>query len=284
MLWTRIHAAGFLLMISFCTKPSTVSQLQQDLAALERWSLDWGMKFNEAKCHVMFVSKKTNHRPYLYQLCGEIPSSVLQEKYLGVLLSHDMSWSTHINKVVAEAHQKLGFIRRNLRGSPQECKKLTFLALVCSGLEYASIIWDPYFQKDYDSIERVQRKAARWVTSSYDRCTSVTKLLKDLQWDSLQERRRQQRLLFMYKILNDQVVLPANSIDLTYSSRPVRGDKNKKTLFKPRTNTKELQKSFVHITIPDWNSLPHSVAQSGTEDYIKCLLAVLPWGTEPSLR
>ena len=47
------------------------TQLQQDLAALERWSLDWGMKFNAAKCHVMFVSKKTNHWPYLYQLCGE---------------------------------------------------------------------------------------------------------------------------------------------------------------------------------------------------------------------
>ena len=152
-------------------------------------------------------------------------NSVLQEKYPAVLISHNRSWSTHINKVVAKAHQKLGFIRR--RGSPQECKKLAFLALVRSGLEYASIIWDPYLQKDYDSIERVQRKAARWVTSSYDRHTSVTKLLKDLQWDSLQERRRQQHLVFMYKILNDQVAVPANSIDLTYSSRPVRGDKNR---------------------------------------------------------
>ena len=133
-----------------------------------------------------------------------------------------MWWSTHIDKVVAKAHQKLGFIRRNLRGSPQECKKLAFLALVRSGLEYASIIWDLYLQKDYDSIEWVQRKAARWVTSSYDRRTSVTKLLNELQWDSLQERHQQQRLVFMYKILNDQVAVPPNSMDITYSSRPVR--------------------------------------------------------------
>ena len=95
----------------------------------------------------------------------------------------------------------------------------------------------PYLQKEYYSIERAQWKAAQWVTSSYDRRTSVTKLLKDLQWDSRQERRRQQRLVFMYKILNHQVAVPANSIDLTYSSRPVRGDKNKKKLFQPRTNT-----------------------------------------------
>ena len=80
----------------------------------------------------------------------------------------------------------------------------------------------------------------------------------------------------MYKILNDQVAVPANSIDLTYFSRPVRRDKNKKELFKPKTNKTELQKSFVHITIPDWNSLPHSVAQSGTVYYFKCRLAALP--------
>ena len=139
-------------------------------------------------------------------------------KYPGVLISHDMSWLTHINKVVTKAHQKLGFICRNLSGSPQECKKLAFLVLVRSGLEYTSIIWDPYLQKDCKSIKRVQWKAARWVTSSYDRRTSVTKLLKNLQWDSLQGSRRQQRLVFMYKILNDQVAVPANSIDLTYSS------------------------------------------------------------------
>ena len=133
-------------------------------------------------------------------------------------------------------------------------------------------------------LAKILVEALQWVTSSYDRCISVTKLLKYLQWDSRQERRRQQRLVFMYKILNHQVAVPANSIDLTYSSRPVRGDKNKKKLFQPRTNTTELLKSFVHITIPDWNSLPHSVAQSGTEDSFRCRLAAQPWGTDLSLR
>jgi len=43
------------------------------------------------------------------------------------------------------------------------CKKLAYVALVHSALEYTSIIWDPYLQKDVDSLERVQRKATRWV-------------------------------------------------------------------------------------------------------------------------
>ena len=122
--------------------------------------------------------------------------------------TRDMSWSTHINKVVTKAHQKLGFMHCNLRGSPQECKKPTFLALVRSGLEYASIIWDPYLQKNFDTIERIQWKAARSVISSYDRRTGVTKLLKP------------------------SMGFPTRKAPTAYSSRPVRGDMNKKKLFK----------------------------------------------------
>ena len=65
---------------------------------------------------------------------------------------------------------------------------------------------------------------------------------------------------------NNQMAVPATSIDLTYSSRPSRRNKNKQNLYKPRTNTTELQKSFVRAPIPTRNSLSHSVAQSGTVD------------------
>ena len=152
-------------------------QLQQDLAALEAWACDWGMQFNASKCHVMVVNKGQSHRPFLYQLCGTTLDSVSREKYLGVLLSQEMSWSPHIGNIVAKAHQKLGFIRRNLRGSPQDCKRLAYIALVRSGLEYASIIWDPTLKEDTEALERVQCKAPRWVTSTYETRASVSKLL-----------------------------------------------------------------------------------------------------------
>ena len=38
--------------------------------------------------------------------------------YLGVTLTLDLSWSQHVATIVNKAHQRLGFIRRNLRGSP----------------------------------------------------------------------------------------------------------------------------------------------------------------------
>ena len=251
------------------------TQLQQDLISLESWADIWGMRFNADKCHIMSI-KKGQSKPYLYQLCNKILSSVTKEKYLGVMLSQEMSWSAHISSITTKAHQKLGFLRRNLKGSPQECKKLAYTALLRPALEYACTVWDPHLKKDINLLETVQRKAARWVTSAYENQTSVTALLKDLQLETLEERRRQLRLLFMYKIVHGVVALSPESLDLTLSSQPSRQNKNKFKLFRPRAHTTELQNSFLHKTIQEWNELPDSIAQADTVSSFKCRLSSLP--------
>ena len=89
---------------------------------------------------------------------------------------------------MSKANQKLGFIKRNLKGNLQELKHLAYISLVRSGMEYASTVWDPHLSKDKDSMERVQRRAARWITRSYDQTTSVTALLQHLQLEPLEGR------------------------------------------------------------------------------------------------
>ena len=139
--------------------------LQRDLARLEQWAESWGMVFNASKCHIMHVSRSSSSHQYLYQFRGVVLSSVTSEKYLGVYLNHDLKWSHHIDQVTAKAARKLGFVRYNLRGSPDDCKKLAYISLVRSGMEYASIIWDPYTKADSNKLEKIQRSAARWIYS-----------------------------------------------------------------------------------------------------------------------
>ena len=120
--------------------------------------------------------------------------------------------------------QTIGFIRRNLRGAPVKCKKLAYIALVRSGMEYASIIWDPHTKGNSCKLEKVQRSAARWVLSSYSRTASVTSMLNQLSLEPLETRHRIQRLGFMYKILHGQVAVPMADVNLQYSKRPARGE------------------------------------------------------------
>ena len=44
-----------------------------------------------------------------------------------------------------------------------EAKNLAYLSLVRPHLEYAAAAWDPYIAKDIQQLERVQRRAARFV-------------------------------------------------------------------------------------------------------------------------
>ena len=98
----------------------------------------------------------------------------------------------------------LGFVRRNLQNCPKETRLTAYISLVHSLLEYGASIWDPFdHKKDIDKLEIIQRQAARFVTRDYRSREPgcVTKMLKDLDLATLQSRRRNLRLSFLFKIV-----------------------------------------------------------------------------------
>ena len=76
-------------------------------------------------------------------------------------------------------------------------------------LEYASIVWAPYTKTNIEKLESVQRRAARFEVSDYDSdfSSSVTSILNELKWCSLEVRRQVSRLMMFYKILQGSVAL-----------------------------------------------------------------------------
>ena len=75
-------------------------------------------------------------------------------------------------------------------------------------LEYATAVWDPYRQEQIDSIEAVQRRAARFIKRDYNRTSSVTEMLQSLDLDLLEERRKAHRLNIFYLAVNNSIALP----------------------------------------------------------------------------
>ena len=117
---------------------------QCDMDALERWaSTCWGMQFNAKKCYLMNIARTRNHLTHNYSLNNHILQTVTREKYMGITISNDLNWSTHINTITNKCNYKLGFLRRNLRRCPQKLKETAYLSLVRPTLEYATSVWDP---------------------------------------------------------------------------------------------------------------------------------------------
>ena len=126
------------------------------------------------------------------------------------------------------ANSTIGFLRRNLRHCPLPCRKNANLALFRSKLEYGSVVWDPYIKSDIDRLERVQRSAARFITGDYksrhEGC--VTNMLDDLDHPSLEERRRQQRLTFLYKVVKGHAIIIDHYLRAQNSKRTIRVKQN----------------------------------------------------------
>ena len=102
-------------------------------------------------------------------------------------------------------------------------------------LEYSSAVWDPHKQKDTRLLEKVQRRAARYVTNNYtDRSQgTVTSMLEYLKWTSLEHRRQQIRLGMLYKINNGLVdINPAS-----FFRHPNPRTTGRQRLYQEQTNT-----------------------------------------------
>ena len=74
-------------------------------------------------------------------------------------------------------------------------------------LEYASDVWDPHQVGDIIELEKVQQRAACWVLNDYSRLSSVTSMLDQLSWPTLQARRKLSRLLTLHKIFYQHLAL-----------------------------------------------------------------------------
>ena len=104
--------------------------LQNNLRRLQLWAAQWSMRFNAAKCYIMSIHCGLSHRPYFYELCNTVLTSVADDKYLGVLILQDLSWTAHRNSVITKTNQKLRFLRKNLRSCPEQLKKLALISLI----------------------------------------------------------------------------------------------------------------------------------------------------------
>ena len=103
----------------------------------------------------------------------------------------------------------------------------------------------------------VQRRAARFIKNDYSRTSSVTNMLKDLKWNTLQERRNQTKLTMLYKIIHGQVDVTPDP-PLT-PSRSMRGNNQKFRQIRARTTV--YQQTFFPSTIVLWNALPQAAAE-----------------------
>jgi len=136
--------------------------------------------------------------------------------------------------------------------------------LVRPAMEYATTAWAPHTAQNCNKLEQVQRGAAWFACHRYDNTASVTAMLNDLKWETLETRRNNQRLTMFYRTQHNMVsISPADYLARVQSSQSRRSGHDQMNQV-PYVLTDVYKYSFFLATVRMWNALPASVIQSGT--------------------
>ena len=188
----RLFADDYVCYCEVRTVEDTL-KLKKDIDLLGTWAQKWGMRFQPVKCNMMqLTNKRINKIEASYTLKGMVLENVdtCSIKYLGVTITNDLKWNTHITNICTKAKRTPGFLRTNLSSCPLEVKEAAHKGLVHPVLEYGSSVWDPYAKGLQEELENVQNRASRFVTRNYTfEERSMTGILEQLKWESLKKRR-----------------------------------------------------------------------------------------------
>ena len=256
----RLFADDTSLYIIVDTPDNAAEIINTDLHSIYRWLEEWLVDFNASKTFTMTVSRKLNpplHPPLFFN------ATRIQEtnchKHLGINLSKDCSWSEHIEYITKIAWQRLNMLRLLKFKLKRSSLEKIYNSFVRPLMEYRDSVWDNCNNDESNKLESIHTEAARIITGATKLC-SIDRLFKDLDWETLQNRRRKHRLLLFYKMFHRLTpdflseLLP--SLVHQNNSYSLRNANDIQTLH-ARTNL--FFSSFLPATIRDWNSLPLNI-------------------------
>ena len=234
--------------------------LQNDLDNLQVWSSSSGLVFNQNKCRQQHITRKFKPVEFQYNINNKPLEVTLHEKDLGVYVSSNLTWKKHTLEQCAKANKLLGFLRRcAIDVQSSGTRRSLYLAIVRPALGYATQVWSPQTIDLIRRIERVQRRASKFIldlpflcdVSYRDRLLSID-ILPICYWHEFLD------LVFFFKATNSIVsvshdVLPERIVH----TRLTRSGANSAKSFRPKKcRTSTYQRSFFVRTSRIWNSLP----------------------------
>ena len=266
----HVYADDILLYRTIISTHNFLS-LQSDIDKVTAWSSANFLTLNRKKCKFMVSSRRQSPSyPDIPLMIEDHPlERVLSFKYLGVLLSCDLSWSMHIQTITSRAKKVLGLLyRRFYNLSPPDVLLHLYLSLVRPHLEYASVVWSPYLKKDIFHLENVQKFGLRMATKMWT--YPYHYLLYRSHLNSLESRRSIARLCTLFKLLH-QLDYAECTVSLRSKYIAIKLGLHL-TLCQPFCQSNFSYHSFLPFTISLWNKLDLSIVSSSLKSFKHSLM------------
>ena len=259
---TRLYADDSSLFYSATNINDIEGIINHDLRIIVNWAAQWLINFNPLKTvAILFTLKLLEQQPQI-MFDGTPIKFVKEHKHLGLTFSNNGQWHSHIDNIISSTSKVLGIMRKLKFTFSRAALNQIFLSYVLSILEYACIVWDGCSVQNKNSLQKIQNEAARIVTG-LTRSVSLENLYRECGWVTLEERRNQQKLIFMYRSVSGLV--PPYISDITpplvheTTDYPLRNQNN---ITIPFCRTEISRRSCIPSSITLWNALDEDLRTS----------------------
>ena len=244
----------------------TADTLNQDLAIIQNWAFQWKMSFNpdptkQAK-EVTFSTKlsKEQHPPLSFNDHHIIASS--SHKHFGLILDEKLSFAEHVKEAIIKAKRGIGIIRFLSKYVSRNVLDQMYKLYVRPHIDYGDVIYHDQSMPLSRKLESTQYKAALAVSSAW-KGTNKDRLLEELGWETLSNRRWYRRPCLSHKIVNNQA--PHYLRDYIPEENNIQFNLRHPTLLRENiSHTLRFSKTFFPFCINAWNNLTPIIRSAPT--------------------
>ena len=239
--------------------------LLQSLHNLCSWAKDNQLSINVIKCSILSIMPRSlNTQPSTlrsYSVNDFTLSFKSEVVDLGITISEDLSYKTHISNIVSKAYSRQSILFRGFVTRDLLFMRKAFVTYIRPIVEYDTPLWNPTEIYLIDLIESVQRDFSRRIPALSGLC--YRDRLTKLNLDPLELRRLRYDLVQYYKILNNLTPLDPSKYFSIYNSIP--SSRSSPTyLSKPIKASNKFLSSFFFRQVSVWNKLPQHIIQSNS--------------------
>ena len=237
--------------------------MQNDLSSIFEWCSKWLLKINPSKCACMHFGRNNPHMSYCI---GGIAISACKECVgLGVLITANLKPSAQCLRIANKAQKMLSIIKLAFRALDIKSFTLLYKAFVLPLLDYCSTVWNPFYVKDIEVLEKVQRRFTR-ILPIY-RELSYRERLEKYNLHSLFARRLYSDLVTVFKIVHGHIDIDSSKLFTFEVDSRTRGHNFKIREVYAHLDTRKYW--FSVRIVPAWNALPYSAVNAASVQVFK---------------
>jgi len=229
-----------------------IDEVNVELVHVNEWLCANRLVLNTAKTTTMIISDfgLQNLRPV--RIAGVDVEFVHESKFLGVIIDDKLSFNRHVEKLSSTVSRSLGMLNRMSDFIPQSVKLNIYYSIIYSRITYAILAWGQSGLGNIARINRLLRRAHKWVLFPY---YSEEKIAQEfLKFQSVYDYFAAMKLYKILKLGHHSYFAPIlNNLEPQHDHRTRFRSHYRFNV--PKLNKSKCQRCFLYQAIRIWNSL-----------------------------